>query len=485
MAVTLYTSRIVLQVLGVEDFGIYNVVGGIISLFSFINGGMIAATQRYITFEIGHGDKDRLKKVFCTALQIHAIISLIIIFLGETVGLWFLYEKMVIPDDRMKAALWVYQCSIIACIINIMSVPYNADIIAHEKMSTFAYISIAEVLLKLVIVYLLVIISWDKLVIYAILVVLVQLFVRSAYTLYCHKHFEETIYYRIFDVKLFREMAAFASWSFWGNLAGILYTQGLNLMLNVFFGPTVNAARGIAVQVQGAVQQFVSNFQMALNPQITKSYANDNFVTMYNLMFRSARFSFFLLFFIALPILLDTNFLLKLWLKNVPDNAAVFTQIMILISLIYTAANPCVIVSQATGKVKVYQLVISSILLTILPISYIFLKSGAPAYTVFIVHFCVESIAQVARMCILKRILNIPLNLFVKKVYMPIFLVVITSILIPLCVYHFYNEGWVRFILLVFSSIISVGCSVFMLGLTIEEKSFIVFKINQIFSTKR
>ena len=290
MGVSLFTSRVILETLGVEDFGIYSVVGGIITMFAFINGGMVSATQRFITFEIGKGNIEKLKSVFSTSLQIHALISFIIVVLGETVGLWFLYEKMVIPEGRMDAAMWVYQCSIIACVVNIMSIPYNADIVAHEKMSAFAYISIIEVSLKLAIVYLLLVSPWDKLIVYAILLLLVQLSIRFVYSHYCHKHFDETKYFHSVDKPLFKEMISFAGWSFWGNLAAVLYTQGLNMMLNMFFGPIVNAARGIAVQVQSAVLQFTTNFQMALNPQITKNYAIGDLEQMYSLMFRSARF---------------------------------------------------------------------------------------------------------------------------------------------------------------------------------------------------
>lgn len=297
LLVSLYTSRVILQTLGVEDYGVYNVVGGMISMFTFLNGGMSSATSRYITFEIGKGNMEQLKKVFSTALQIHAIIALLIVLLGETLGLWLLMNELVIPNGRMGAAMWVYQCSIISSVVGIMSVPYNADIIAHEKMSAFAYISVLEIILKLLIVYLLLVLPFDKLKVYAILVLLVGLLIRYIYTRYCYKHFEESNYIHRLDKSLLMEMLSFASWSFWGNLAAVLYTQGLNMMLNIFFGPIVNAARGIATQVQGVIQQFVGNFQMALNPQITKTYAAGELQQMHSLMFRSARFSFMLLFF--------------------------------------------------------------------------------------------------------------------------------------------------------------------------------------------
>lgn len=316
MAVTLYTSRVVLNTLGVQDYGIYNVVGGVVAMFGFINSSMASATQRYITFALGKGDKNNLKKVFSTSLQIHVMISVLIVILGETIGLWFMYEQMKIPADRMNAAFWVLQCSIISAVIMILSVPYNADIIAHEKMSAFAYISILEVVLKLVIVYLLLISPFDKLIFYAFLILAVQILIRFCYSLYCNKHFEESKYQKIWDKHLFKEMTGFAGWSMFGNLSSVLFSQGLNMLLNVFFGPVANAARAIAVQVQTAIQQFVGNFQMALNPQITKTYAKGELNEMHKLIFRSARFSFYLLFFISLPVLLETKFILTIWLKQ-------------------------------------------------------------------------------------------------------------------------------------------------------------------------
>lgn len=476
MGISLFTSRVILATLGVEDYGIQNVVGGIVAMFGFLNGSMSSATQRYITFALGKGDKDRLQTVFCTALQIHALIAVIIVLLGETVGLWFLYNKMQLPADRMDAAFWVLQCSIVSTVVMIVSVPYNACIIAHEKMSAFAYISVLEAVLKLVIVYLLLVFPFDKLIVLAVLTLLVQLFIRFCYSIYCHRHFEETKYRQVWDKTLFKEMNGFAVWSLWGNLSVVLYTQGLNMILNVFFGPVVNAARAIAVQVQGAVQQFVGNFQMALNPQITKNYAAGNLEQMHSLMFRSARFSFLLLFFLSLPVLLETEFILTLWLKTVPDNAVIFTQIMICISLIYTTANPCVIANQATGKVKVYQMVVGGILLTILPISYIVLKLGAPAYSVFIVHFCVESVAQFTRMYMLRKLINLPVRQYLHNIYFPIVATVAVAIILPTIIHVQLDNGWLRFIAVGFASVLSVGASTFFIGFTKYERMFFLEK---------
>ena len=366
-----------------------------------------------------------------------------------------------------------------------MSVPYNADIIAHEKMSAFAYISILEVVLKLVIVYVLYITPWDKLTSYAILILSVQLFIRFVYVRYCSKHFEESHYHHHIDKPLFKEMFSFAGWSFWGNLAAMFYTQGLNMMLNIFLGPIVNAARGIAVQVQSAVQSFVGNFQMALNPQITKNYAAGHLPQMHQLMFRSARFSFFLLFFLTLPVLLETEYILTIWLKNFPSDAVVFTRWMIGISLIYTIANPCVIANQATGKVKVYQAVVGCILLMILPISYVVLKLGAPAYSVFIVHFCIELIAQVARMFMLRKLINLPMRAYVRHIYAPVIVVVVVSCLLPLYVNYLLPAGLLRFLAVGTTCVISVGTTAFLLGLTKDERSFFYNKALKLLRIKQ
>lgn len=485
MGISLFTSRVVLQTIGVEDYGISSVVGGVISMFTFINAAMVSSTQRYLNFELVRGDANQLRSVFSTSLQIHALIALAIIVLSETVGLWFLNEKLVIPEARMNAAMWVYQCSILSCAVSIMSTPYNAVIVAHEKMSAFAYISILDVSLKLLVVYLLVVLPFDKLIILSILTLLVQLFIRYIYTLYCHRHFPESYFQFRFNKTLFKEMFGFAGWSFWGNLAAILYTQGLNMMLNIFFGPIVNAARGIAVQVQSAVQQFVGGFQTALNPQITKNYASNNLPQMHSLMFRSARFSFLLLFFLSLPVLMETNFILTLWLKTVPDDAVIFTQIMICISLIYTTANPCVIANQATGKVKIYQMVVGGILLLILPISYVVLKLGAPAYSVFIVHFCIESVAQFSRMYMLRNLIHLPLWQYMKNIYIPIVSTVAIAIILPLVVRMQVAEGWLRFLAVGFTCVLSVGASSYFIGFTKQERVFFLDKGLRLLRIKR
>lgn len=477
MAVSLFTSRVVLNTLGVEDYGIYNVVGGVVAMFGFINGSMSSATQRYITFALGKGDKNRLQTVFSTTLQIHTLIAGVIVLLGETIGLWFLYNKMQIPADRMDAAFWVLQCSIIATVVMIISVPYNADIVAHEKMSAFAYISILEVVLKLAIVYMLLVFSFDKLVLYAFLLLAIQLLIRFCYSYYCNKHFEETKYKHVWDKALFKEMTGFAGWSMFGNLASVLFSQGLNMLLNVFFGPVVNAARAVSVQVQSAIQQFVGNFQMALNPQITKTYAKGEMDEMHKLMFRSARFSFYLLFFLSLPMLFETNFILTVWLKIVPDNTVIFLRIMICTSLLYTLSNPLMVANQATGKVRKYQAICGTILLLILPVSYICLLLGCPAYSVFIVHFVMESITQAVRMVLLRPLIGIRIRDYFRHIYLRVFVVVILSFILPLLVYEHMDDTVLRFFTVCIACVLSVGSVAYTLGLSSSERAFVHAKV--------
>ena len=477
MGVSLYTSRVTLATLGVTDYGVYNVVGGIVSMFGFLNGCMAGATQRFMTFALGAGDMPRLKKVFSTGIEIHFVIATIIALLGEIVGVWFLYNKLQIPADRMDAAFWVLQCSIAMSFVGIISVPYNADIVAHEKMSAFAYMSILEGVLKLAIVFLLYIIPVDKMILFAVLLLTVQIFMRYCYNIYCKKHFEEATFHFVWDKPLFKEMTSFAGWSVLGNIAEILFGQGLNMLLNIFFGPVVNAARAVALQVRGAILNFVGSFQMALNPQITKTYAQNDLHQMHMLMFRSARFSFLLLFFISLPVLFETNFVLNLWLKEVPANTVIFLRIMICTSLMYTIANPMIIASQSTGVLKKYQMVCATMLMMILPISYILLLLGCPAYSVFIVHFVMELLTQMARMIMLRPLIKLKIWEFFNEVYARILIVVGFSVLLPGFVYLKMQDNVVRFFVVGGMCVLSVAFFSYLFGMSKHEKEIIKGKL--------
>ncbi len=485
MLIAFYTSRIVLKSLGVEDYGIYNVVGGAVAMLGFINSSMTSATQRYITFVLAEGNRSQLQKVFSMSLQVHFLIAVAVLVLSETVGLWFMFTQMRIPPERMDAAFWVLQCSVVSTVVMIVSVPYNAVIIAHEKMSAFAYISMLEAVLKLAVVYLLVVFSYDKLILYAVLIVAVQLLMRFCYSYYCRTHFEEAQYRYVRDKDLFRQMTKFAGWSLFGNLSCVLYGQGLDMLLNVFFGPVVNAARAVAVQVQNAMQQFVGNFQMALNPQITKTYAKGEMDEMHALIFRSARFSFYMLFFLSLPVLFEADFVLAVWLETVPEDASLFLRIMIGTSLLYTLSNPLMVANQATGVVGRYQAFCGSILLLIVPISWVCLWLGCPAYAVFVVHFVVESVVQLVRMLILRPLIGIGLADYFKNIYKKVAGVVMLSLLMPAVIYRGMDDTAFRFLVMCVSCALSVGMVTYWVGLSKHERLFFRSKMLDIYARMR
>ncbi len=477
MGVSLYTSRVVLAALGVEDFGIYNVVGGVISLFGFLNGAMASSTQRYITFELGRGDSFQLRKVFQTSVNIHLLVALLILLLGETVGLWFFYEKMVIPFSRMTGAFWVYQFSIFTMMIMIISVPYNAVIIAHERMSAFAYISILEILLKLSIAYLLYFTESDKLIVYAALLCFMQLVICVVYNYYCSCHFEEARYFCGWDNKLFKEMFCFGGWNLWGGFASVLFSQGVNILLNLFFGPAVNAARGIAVQVQGAVTQFSINFQTAINPQITKSYAAGDYTYMHSLIFRSSKFTFLLLTTISFPILLETEMILQLWLETVPLYTTIFVRLMLCATIIDAMAGAFMVSAQATGAVRVYQSVVGGILLTIVPVSYIVLKTGAEPWSVFVVHLCVCILAFVVRLFIIRPMIHLSLYDYFTQVLLRSLGVLVMAIPLPLVLLFLLPDTLMNSVLVGLSSLFMMAFSSYVTGLTVGEKKFVNGKI--------
>ena len=477
MLISLYTSRVILKTLGVEDYGIYNVVGGIVAMFGFITGPMAGTTQRYITFALGKGNPDELKNVFCTCINIYMVASVVLIILCETIGLWFLYNKMQIPTERMGAAFWVLQFSLSTTVVMLMTIPYNADIIAHEKMSAFAYISILESSLKLAIVFVIQVASADRLVLYAVFMLIVQSAIATYYIIYCIKHFRESKYTFVYDKSLTREMTGFAGWSLFGNLAAMGSSQGVNMLLNVFFGPVVNAARGISVQVQSAVSQFVNNFQTALNPQITKSYASGDYGYMFSLVNKSSRFSFYLVYLLSLPFLIETSFILNLWLGQIPEYTVIFLRLILVVSWKNALVNPLVTVMLATGRIKRYQQVLGFLLLLTLPISYFALELGYPPYTVFIVQLTIEIIAHIIRLYMLKSIVGMPLHKYYKTVLMPIFLVVLTT-LIPAYIMSVFSQG--TFATFVYSCVvctISGLLAIFLFGVTNQERRFILDKV--------
>lgn len=478
MVVSLYTSRVVLATLGIQDYGLYNVVGGFIGMFAFLNGAMSGCTQRFITIALGKGDELNLKRVFSTCVIAHSMIAIAVFLLAESIGLWFVLEKLVIPESRMATAIIVYQCSIVSTIVMIMSFPYNADIIAHEKMSAFAYISIFEAFANLGIVYLLHIVNADKLALYAVLLMLVKISVITVYRIYCKRHFFESAFRWLFDKMLLKEMLAFTSWNLFGGIAGTLIGQGINVLLNLFFGPVVNAARGVAVQIQSAVQLFSTNFQTALNPQMMKSYAAGELQIMRMLLFRSAKFTFMLLLCLMLPLMLEIDTVLGLWLKEVPKYTNIFVCLMLCISMVDAVSNPFMTASAATGEVKVYQSVVGGILLMIVPLAYISLKLGAEPYTVFIVHLAIAIIAFVIRIFIIRNLIDLSIKEYLINAILPCLKVALPSISISLAIKMALPNGLIYSIMVGIITLIIVSITSYLFGLTNNERQFVLSKVS-------
>lgn len=485
MVVQLYTSRVVLNTLGVEDYGIYNVVGGIVMLFSFLYTAMTTSTQRFLTYELERGSQASVNKVFITSLQIHLLISAFIAIIAELGGLWFIHNKMVIPDLRYDAAIFVFHCSVLTSIFTIMSYPYNAVIVAHEKMSAFACISIIEVSLKLLIVFLLSLLSYDKLMLYALLMVMVQIFIQCIYTLYCRVSFIETKIRMIMDGKLLKEMMIFAGWNLWGNIASVFFGQGLNMLLNVFFGPVVNASRAIAVQVQTAVSQFAVNFQVAVNPQILKTYASNRYVEMHNLVYRSSKFTFLLLYILCLPILVETPFIIELWLHTVPEYTITFLRIVIITMIIDSTANPLNVSAVASGKIKTYQIVTGGIMIAVLPISYIVLALGGQPWTVFVVHLLTCVIAYIVRLYLVRSLVALKISEYFRIVIKRCFYVVLIATPLPLLLHSMVEPNWLNSILVIFLCLISCFIVSMMIGLDSTERGVITRKLSNIKSKLR
>lgn len=476
MIVSLYTSRVVLNALGVEDFGIYNVVGGMVAMFSILSGSLSSAISRFITFELGKGCQESLNKIFSSAITIQIGLAIVIGVLAETVGLWFLNTKMIIPLHRLEAANWVFHFSILTFIINLISVPYNASIIAHEKMSAFAYISVFEASCKLAIAFLIIMTPADKLKIYAILMCVVAILTRLIYTNYCKKHFNECNFHFIWDKDLLKRMWAFAGWNFIGASSAVLRDQGGNIVINLFCGPSINAARGIAFQVSNTIQSFVSNFMTALNPQITKSYASEDYPYMMTLIFQGARFSFYLLLLLSLPVLINTHYILQLWLKIVPEHTVLFIQLILLFTISESLSQPLITAMLATGKIRNYQIIVGGLQMLNLPLSYILLRLGSIPEIIIIISIIISQLCLAARLILLKKMINLSVRKFLRRVYLNVLSVAIISSIIPLIFSNLVYESFFGFILLSMIATVCVCISIYYVGCTSKEKLLITEK---------
>lgn len=481
MGISLYTSRVVLATLGETDFGIYNVVGGFVSMFTIISGAMTTATQRFLSFEIGKGEKGDVRTLFSTAVVIHLILAFIILILAETIGLWFVNTQMNFPPDRYTAVNWVFQFSVLTFMINVISVPYNAVIVAYERMKAFAYVSIIDVTLKLLVVYLLVISTADKLIVYAILLALIAITIRVIYGIYCNRNFPLCKCDFKWNKTHSTKILSFVSWNLIGSIAGVAKEQGINVLLNIYFGAAINAARGIAYQVLTALTGFVSNFQLAMNPQIVKMYASDEKENMFRLVFRGSKYSFIMLLFLSLPIIFEASFILNIWLTEVPDYTVIFLRLVLLTALVDSLSGTLITSMHASGKVRDYQIVVGGLSLLTLPLAWLTLKSGLPPYFAMIVGLCISIFCHFARLVLLNKSIGLPIGKFLQKITFKSALLATLSSIIPFWVYINVDDSWASFFLVCCITYISTLGVVYVCGLTKNEKAFISDKIKTVY----
>ncbi len=481
MIISFFTARITLEALGVVDYGINNVVGGLVSMFSLISGSLTASAGRFITFGLGEGNKEKLNRIFVTAVNIHIILAIIVVIAIETIGVWFLVNKMVIPPDRLVAAHWVLQCSTISFAISLLSTPYNAAIIAHEKMGIYAYFSIFDAIARLAIVFSIKYYRGDKLILLAVISLIPTIVKQFYYWYYCKSRFEECHYNPLWDKKIFKEMFSFAGWNFFGNAAYLFNTQGVNMLINLFYGVTLNAARGIATQVESIVNQFIGNFTVAINPQITKSYAAKDYEHTYQLIKKGATYSYFLMLIVVIPISMEVNNILKLWLGSYPEHAVNFTRLTLFSSLIVTLGNSLLTAIFASGNIKKYQIVITLSGAWVFPLTYVAFKLGMPAEWAYIIHIAIYTILIFVRIYLAHDIINLNIAQYLKDVILKVAYISIVASLPPLLISYCIAESYLRtFIAGPFVAFSTIAI-VYSIGLNKNERSLINSKIKELY----
>lgn len=476
--ISLFTSRITLQALGVNNYGIQSAVGGVMAMFSIVSGSLSRSISRYITFELGRGDKDKLKRIFSTSLNIQLLIGLVIFLLGETLGVWFLNNQMNIPADRMTAANWVLQFSIWSFIIGLTQTPYGACIIGHERMSVYAYFGIANAVFMLIIVYLLYISPYDKLITLSALGFIVSVVMRMVQRIYCARNFEECHYQFVFDKGLMKEMSGFAGWSFLTNTAWIFNTSGLNILINIFFGVSFNAARGLAGSIEGHIKKFYGDFMTAINPQITKSYAAGQLDDMHKLVCRGTRLSYFLMFTLTLPFLFEAHIVLFLWLGQVPDYTVLFFRLSTIAQLVTLLGQTGVTACMATGKIKWYTIIITSVGFLVFPLTWIAFKLGMSVETSYIIYIIIYALLDYIRLLIMKRLLNFPIMMYVHDVLIPVLKVTTIAVILPFVLYNTLDSSIFKSFLVIVLSLLSASATSYYIGLNENERVFVTSKVN-------
>lgn len=475
MLIGLYTSRVNLQSLGVDNYGVYNVVAGFVVMFSALTGALGNAISRFIQVELGKGDKIRLQIVFSTSVTIQIFISIIIILLVEVIGIWFINNKMQIPEGSLPSAIWVLQFSLATFVLNLLYVPYYSCIIAHEKMSAFAYISIFEAIMKLVVAFSVAYSPFNKLIVFAILIMITSFITRSLYIRYCKRHFDECVYRWTFDKPLVKDMSSFVGWNLFSQGAAVLSVQGVNMIMNVFFGVVVNAARAIETQVNSVVQQFITNFTTALIPPITKSYAGGEKKSAYELVYKGDRYAYYLMLLIALPIIFEANQILTLWLKTPPDYTAIFVQWTLFASLAKVlGGNTIFALIMADGNIKKFQIAIAIIGLLPLPLAWIAFYFGASVVSAYIIYFVVHVVLIFVRLFYANRITGLPWQEYITSVIIPVLLVTILSILTPLFLTKIMQESVVRFVVVVVATVVITSIAILFVGMRSAERKMIL-----------
>lgn len=473
MAIGLFTSRIVLQVLGIDNYGIYTLVGGVVILFTFINNSLLSGTQRFLSYELGKSQPN-VKEVFSSCFRLHLILSLIFLIAAETIGLWFVNTQLVIPEGRLYAANWVYQFSIITCVINIIRCPLNAALISYERMGIYAYIGILEAVLKLIVAYLLYISPIDKLISYAILTFISMLIVLAVNTIYTIQKLPEIKLVKIPNKSLMKEVINFSKWTIFGSLANVGMEQGLSIIVNMFYGVIGNAAVGVANQVNSHITGFVNNFQVALNPQLTKNEASKERDRQYNLIFKSAKFSYFIMLFIAVPIVLNLDYILHIWLGNYPPHTTSICTFIIIGVLIETLSGPLWVSIFATGKIRTYQIVISCILLMNIPLAFIVGKANLPPAGIYAIRASLFIVALITRLIYLKKLINLSMQQFAKNVIYPITLVSLPLFALIFAKYQYLpNTTFISFMIECIAIVLIEVVVIGWIGLNKNERGFI------------
>lgn len=484
MIVGLYTGRVLLEALGIDNYGIQNVVGGIVAFSSLIVGTTSAASSRYITFALGEGNMDKMKMVFSTVANVQLVMGLTAVVFLEIGGVWFLNSYANIPDGRMFAANWVLQCSILTTFVGLASSPFGGCIIAHEKMSIYAWTGVVEAVIKLLICYVIMWYDRDKLILYVSLIAGVQILMTAFYAIYSHINFEEVKYRFKWEKALLKEMASYSGWNLFGNTAWILNTQGVNMLINVFFGVAFNAARGVANTVNGCVQGFVGNFTTAFSPQITKSYAANDYEYCYTLVNRASKFTWLLMYVFIVPVCIESKMLLSIWLVDVPPMADVFLCFTMFESLAISSSQNLFKLIQANGNVRRYTVEVSLYGFMVFPLTWLAYHLGAPVWSSYPIFIFIYFTLVVFRFKALQRLTSYDWHSFIRDVMVPCLKVSVTSFIIPLTIAYFWPDSVIRFCVLVPLSVINVIFTIYVFGLTNSERRFAKDKIESLIKNK-